>query len=151
MDPMTQSQLKEWFVLVAWFGLLCWAGYLGASIFRRKQKSDMQKALLEKFSSAHDFAEFMQSPSGQKYVLNFADDVTGPLNSIMNAIKLGVVLLFAGAALFASGQRHSIWLLDTMGMFATCVGAGFLTSAAISYLLYRKTKKFTEDRPAGKE
>ena len=150
MDPMTQSQLKEWFVLLAWLGLLAWAGYLGASIFRRKQKSDMQKLLLEKFSSAHDFAEFMQSPAGQKYVLNFADDVTGPLNSIMNAIKIGVVLLFAGATLFASGQRHGFWLLDTMGMLATCVGAGFLISAAISYLLYRRMKS-TGGHSTGKE
>ena len=140
MDPMTQGQLKEWFVLAATFGLFGWAAYLGASIFRRKQKTDMQKALLEKFSSAHDFAEFMQSPAGQKYVLNFADGVTGPVNSIMNALKIGVVLLFAGAGLVASGQRHSIWLLDTMGMLATCVGAGFLISAAISYLLYRRMR-----------
>src|SRR6476620_4177899 len=140
MDPMTQGQLKEWFVLAATFGLFGWAAYLGASIFRRKQKTDMQKALLEKFSSAHDFAEFMQSPAGQKYVLNFAEEVTGPVNSIMNAVKIGVVLLFAGAGLVASGQRHSIWLLDTMGMLATCVGAGFLISAAISYLLYRRMR-----------
>lgn len=140
MDLMTQEQLKEWFVLAATFGLFGWAAYLGASIARRKQKNDMQKALLEKFSSAHDFAEFMQSPAGQKYVLNFANEVTGPFNSIVNAVKIGIVLLFAGAALVASGQRHSIWLLDTMGMFSTCVGVGFLISAAISYLLYRRMR-----------
>src|SRR6476661_3297918 len=113
MDPMTQGQLKEWFVLAATFGLFGWAAYLGASIFRRKQKNDMQKALLEKFSSAHDFAEFMQSPAGQKYVLNFADEVTGPVNSIMNAVKIGVVLLFAGAALVASGQPHTLRSVPT--------------------------------------
>jgi hypothetical protein len=82
----------------------------------------------------------MEPPAGQNYVLNFTDAVTGPLNSIMNAVRIGIVLLFASAALVASGQRHSIWLLDTMGMFATCVGAGFLISAAISYLLYRRMK-----------
>lgn len=118
MDPMMQGQLEEWFVLAATFGLFGWAAYLGASIVRRKQKNDMQKALLEKFSSAHDFAEFMQSPAGQKYVLNFTDEVTSPFNSIVNAVKIGIVLLFAGAALVASGQRHSIWLLDTMGMLS---------------------------------
>jgi hypothetical protein len=150
MDPMTQGQLKEWFVLLAFWGILGWFAYLAASMVRRKQKNDMQKALLEKFSSAHDFAEFMQSPAGQKYVLNFTDAVTGPLNSIMNAIKIGIVLLFAGAALVASGQRHSLWLLDTMGMVATCVGAGFLISAAISYLLYRRIKP-TEIQSTGKD
>jgi hypothetical protein len=140
MDPMMQSQLKEWFLMLVAWGLVGWVAYLAASMVRRKQKNDMQKALLEKFSSAHDFAEFMQSPAGQKYVLNFADEVTGPFNSITNAVKIGIVLLFAGAALVASGQRHGMWLLDTMGMLATCVGVGFLISAAISYLLYRRMR-----------
>jgi len=150
MDPMMQGQLKEWFVLTATFGLFGWAAYLGTSIFRRKQKSDMQKALLEKFSSAHDFAEFMQSPAGQKYVLNFTDEVTGPLNSVMNAVRIGIVLLFAGAALVASGQRHGMWFVDTMGMLSTCVGVGFLISAAVSYLLYRRMKS-TEIQLKGKD
>jgi hypothetical protein len=140
MDPMTQGQLKEWFLMLVAWGLFGWIAYLVASMVRRKQKNDMQKALLEKFSSAHDFAEFMQSPAGQKYVLNFTDEVTGPLNSIMNAVRIGIVLLFAGAALVASGQRHGMWFVDTMGMLSTCVGAGFLISAAISYLLYRRMK-----------
>jgi len=140
MDPMMQSQFKEWFLMLVAWGLVGWVAYLAASMIRRKQKNDMQKALLEKFSSAHDFAEFMQSPAGQKYVLNFTDEVTGPLNSIMNAVRIGIVLLFAGAALVASGQRHSMWFVDTMGMLSTCVGVGFLISAAISYLLYRRMK-----------
>lgn len=149
MDPMVQGQVKEWFVMIVTFGLFGWAAYLGMVIVKRKQKNDMQKALLDKFSSAHDFAEFMQSPAGQKYVLNFADEVTGPFNSIMNAVKIGIVSLFAGAALVASGQRHGIWLLDTMGMLATCVGAGFLISAAISYLLYRRMRS-TDSQSTGK-
>lgn len=149
MDPMMQSQLKETFVMLVGWGLMGWVVYLAASMVRRKQKNDMQKALLEKFSSAHDFAEFMQSPAGQKYVLNFTDEVTGPFHSIVNAVKIGVVLLFAGAALVASGQRHSIWLLDTMGMLATCVGVGFLISAAISYLLYKRMRS-VDSQPTGK-
>ena len=85
MDPMTQGQLKEWFVMLVAWGLFGWVVYLVASMVRRKQKNDMQKALLEKFSSAHDFAEFMQSPAGQKYVMGFAEAVTGPRNSILNS------------------------------------------------------------------
>src|SRR5579864_6270215 len=111
MDPMMQGQLKEWFILLAAWGMLGWGIYLLTVMVRRKQKNDLQRALLEKFASAHDFAEFMQSPAGQKYVLNFTDEVTGPLNSIMNAVRIGIVLLFAGAALVASGQRHSMWFV----------------------------------------
>src|SRR5256885_5649525 len=104
MDPMVQGQLKEWFVMVVTFGLFGWAAYLGMVIVRRKQKNDMQKALLEKFSSAHDFAEFMLSPAGQKYVMSFTDAVTSPRNSILNSIRTGFVLMFAGMGCLAGAN-----------------------------------------------
>jgi hypothetical protein len=147
MDPMTQGQLKEWFVMVAMYGLFGWVAYLGASAVRRKQKADMQKALLEKFSSAHDFAEFMQSPAGQKYVLTFTDAVTSPLSSIVNAVKIGVVMFFSGPALVASAQRYDLWFLYAMGLFLTLAGVGFLVSAIISYFLLKKIKS-AETKPS---
>src|SRR5882672_5569325 len=104
MDPITQSQLKEWFLMLAAWGVFGWAVYLATVIVRRKQKSDMQKALLEKFSSAHDFAEFMQSPAGQKYVMGFADAVTNPRNSILNSSRTGFVLMFLGMGCLASAN-----------------------------------------------
>src|SRR5215831_8510508 len=107
MDPMMQSQFKEWFVMLVGWGLMGWAAYLVASVIRRKQKNDMQRALLEKFSSAHDFAEFMQSPAGQKYMLSFTDAVTSPLSSVLNTMKIGMVMLFSGPGLVAASQRHN--------------------------------------------
>jgi len=150
MDPMMQGQIKEWFVMVATFGLFGWAAYLATVIVRRKQKNDMQRALLEKFSSAHDFAEFMQSPAGQKYVLNFTDQVTTPLSSIVNAVKVGVVMFFSGPALVAAAQRYNLWFLYAMGLLLTLAGVGFLVSAVISYFLLKKirsaeTKSATRD------
>ena len=137
MDPMMQGQLKEWFVLTATFGLFGWAAYLGASIFRRKQKNDMQKALLEKFSSAHDFAEFMQSPAGQKYVMGFADAVTSPRDTILNSIRIGFVLMFAGMGFLAGGFGG--WISFRIGWVSFLGGIGFLCSAAVSYFLSKKT------------
>jgi hypothetical protein len=152
MDPMTQSQFKEWFVMLVGWGLMGWVAYLIASMIRRKQKNDMQRALLEKFSSAHDFAEFMQSPAGQKYVLNFTDAMTNPLNSVLNTVKIGMVLLFSGPGLVAASMRHSLdlWFLDAMGMFLTLAGVGFLVSAVVSYFLLRKIKS-AEAKSAAKD
>jgi hypothetical protein len=142
MDPMTQSQLKEWFVMLAMFGLFGWVAYLGASTVRRKQKADMQKALLEKFSSAHDFAEFMQSPAGQKYVLNFAEAVTSPRDTILNSIRTGFVLLFGGMGCLAG---ISGWLAWRIGCVAFLSGIGLLCSAGVAYLLIRKTDWKNQD------
>jgi len=150
MDPMMQSQFKEWFVMLVAWGLVAWVAYLAASMIRRKQKNDMQKALLEKFSSAHDFAEFMQSPAGQKYVLNFTDQVTTPLSSIVNAVKVGVVMFFSGPALVAAAQRYNLWFLYAMGLLLTLAGVGFLVSAVISYFLLKKIRS-AETKAAAKD
>jgi hypothetical protein len=137
MDPMMQSQLKEWFIFLATFALFGWVAYLGASIARRKQKNDMQKALLEKFSSAHDFAEFMQSPAGQKYVLSFADAVTSPRTSILNSIRAGFVLMFLGAGfLVASDGIPGAFF--TIGWVTLALGIGFLISAGVAYFLTKR-------------
>jgi hypothetical protein len=137
MDPMLEGQLKEWFVLMAAFGLFGWVAYLGTSIARRKQKNDMQKALLEKFSSAHDFAEFMQSPAGQKYVMSFTDAVTSPRNSILNSIRAGFVLMFLGGGfLVASDGIPGAFL--TIGWVTLALGIGFLISAGVAYFLTKR-------------
>ena len=135
MDPMTQSQLKEWFLMLVAWGLLAWVAYLAASMVRRKQKNDMQKALLEKFSSAHDFAEFMQSPAGQKYVMGFADAVTSPRDSILNSMRIGFVLMFGGAGCLLASQG---WISRPIGMVSFLGGIGFLCSAGASYFLSKK-------------
>lgn len=137
MDPMMQGQIKEWFVMLVAWGLLAWVAYLAASMVRRKQKNDMQKALLEKFSSAHDFAEFMQSPAGQKYVMGFADAVTSPRNSIINSIRTGLVLMFAGMGCLAGANGG--WITFRIGWVSFLVGIGFLVSAGVSYFLTRRT------------
>jgi hypothetical protein len=104
---------------------------------RRKQKNDMQKALLEKFSSAHDFAEFMQSPAGQKYVMGFADAVTSPRESILNSMKTGFVLMFAGMGFLVGGFGG--WISFRIGWVSFLVGVGFLISSGVAYIMTRKT------------
>jgi hypothetical protein len=140
MDPMVQGQLKEWFVIVATFGLFGWAAYLGTSIFRRRQQNMMQKAMLDKFSSAHDFAEFMQSPAGQKYVMGFTEAVASPRSAIINSVRTGIVVIFLGAGFYSiarPGEAVRVWG-DAIGAILTCLGFGFLISGAVSYWLAKK-------------
>ncbi|HEY2392764.1 MAG TPA: hypothetical protein VGK22_16435 [Candidatus Angelobacter sp.] len=149
MNPMVQGQLKEWVLMLAALSLCGWFAYLTAATIRRIQKNGMQKALLDKFSSAHDFAEFMQSPAGQKYVMTFADAVTRPVDSIMNSVKIGIVMVFSGAALASFGTQQR-WILEAVGTIAAVTGVGFLISAVVSYILFRILKP-SEIRPDRKD
>jgi hypothetical protein len=137
-----QAFLQDILFFFAVIGLLVWGIYLVNAALKRRQQLQMQKHLLEKFSSAHDFAEFMQSPAGQKYVMSFSDQVTKPKNTILSSLRLGIVLLFVGPAFCAianrSGEvRNVVWGL---GVVIAMLGVGFLVSSAVSYLIARKVK-----------
>jgi hypothetical protein len=47
--------------------------YTIAAALRRKQQNEMQRHMLDKFATAKDFAEFVQSPTGQKYLMSFSE------------------------------------------------------------------------------
>jgi len=130
--------LKDMVAGFAMIGFFGWGLYLVASFLRRKQQDAMQKHLLEKFASAQDFAAFVQSPAGQKYVMNLSNAVTSPRNSILSSVQIGIVLLFLGPALIVSSDRYGFWILYTLGMVSACLGVGFLVSATASYFLAKK-------------
>jgi len=130
--------VKDMMAGLAMIGFFGWAIYLVASFLRWKQQDAMQKHLLEKFASAQDFATFVQSPVGQKYVTSLSTAVSSPRNSILSSVQIGIVLLFLGPGLIAVSGKHSLWILDVLGMSSTCLGMGFLVSAAASYFLVKK-------------
>lgn len=145
MDPMVQRQVQDWILLLATLLIAVWGLYIVTVSIRRKQQSSMQKALLDKFSSAHDFAEFMQSPAGQKYVMSFADVVTSPRNAILKSVQIGIVLVFVGVGFLSAGGGPYVLLTEGFGGLFVSVGFGFLISALVSYFLSRKLdSKFKE-------
>jgi hypothetical protein len=107
---------------------------------RRREQNAMQKALLEKFASARDFAEFMQSPAGQKYVMSFTDTMTSPRQTILSTVRIGIVAIFLGAGFYSITRDDSSIRMfgQSAGAILTCVGFGFLLSAAVSYWLAKK-------------
>jgi Domain of unknown function (DUF6249) len=138
MDPMLHSQIKEGVLLAAWAVFCGSVLYIIATAIRRKQQNEMQRHMLDRFSSAKDFADFVQSPAGQKYVMSFSETTTSSRNAILSSVRTGVVLLFAGAGTAAtiSGTGNSyVW---GIGIVVCCLGCGFLVSSGISYWLAKK-------------
>jgi len=132
--------LGDLITMIVILGFLGWVIYLGFGLIRRRQQSAMQKHMLERFSSAQDFAQFIQSPAGQKYVTGFTDVVTSPRSSIISSVRTGCVLAFGGLGCVAGSNSmapyfHAGWI---MGWIAFSGGVGFLVSAVISYFLAKK-------------
>src|SRR5262245_32535126 len=99
MDPMALGQMKDIFMMIGMWAFVGTALYIVATTIRRKQRSTMQQHMLNKFETAKDFAEFVQSPAGQKYVMGFADTAASAKASVLNSVRLGIVLIFTGAGL----------------------------------------------------
>jgi hypothetical protein len=129
---------------LASFGFLTSILYLVFSVIRRTQQSSMQKHLLDKFSSTHDFTEFVQSPAGQKYVAGFTDSVTKPYASILNSLRIGIVLIFLGLAFFMvpvmPDAHEGPYVLRGIGTLVSMLGAGFMVSAIVSYVIAKRLK-----------
>jgi hypothetical protein len=131
---------------VFFFGMLFFIGAFLFMLFawlRKKQQDAMQKHLLDKFSSTHDFTEFIQSPAGQKYVSSFSDTVTSPRNSIFSSVRTGIVLVFLGGGLAMAnrgvGALTRDWL-SVAGNVLIMVGFGFMLAAVVSYFLAKKIR-----------
>jgi hypothetical protein len=127
---------------IAFVGILTSLIYFTFSVVRRKQQNAMQKHLLDKFSSTHDFTEFVQSPAGQKYVASFSDAVTKPHASILSSLRIGIVVIFVGLAFylvpFAPDAREAPYVLRGIGTLVTMLGAGFLVSAIVAYVIAKR-------------
>lgn len=137
---MESYMVRDWVMTATFIVFFAWIIYLAAGLIRRRQQSAMQRHLLDRFSSAQDFAQFMQSPAGQKYVTGFTDVVTSPRNSILSSVRTGCVLAFGGIGCIAGSNSlapyfHAGWVV---GWIAFLSGIGFLVSAVISYFLAKK-------------
>jgi hypothetical protein len=138
MDPMALGQMKDVFMMLTMWAFFGTVLYIIATALRRRQRNQMQQHVLDKFASAKDFAEFVQSPAGQKYVESFADTTTSSQGAILNSVRAGVVLLFMGVGLALANLN---FLPMRIGTLFAAVGLGFLISAAISLWLVKKFEK----------
>jgi hypothetical protein len=141
MDPMALGQMKDVFMMITMWAFVGTALYIIATTLRRRQRNQMQQHVLDKFASAKDFADFLQSAAGQKYVMSFAEGVTSSQSAILTSVRTGVVLVFLGFGFALANIGHqSPFLLKIGALFAT-VGVGFLVSAAISFWLAKKFER----------
>ena len=109
--------------------------YMLFATYQTRQRMSLHRAVIEKFSSAADFAAFMQSPAGQRFIMELAAH-QAPARAVIAAIQKGIVLVLLGGGVCWVGARlESKAEVVAIGMLLLCVGAGVLISAGISYRL----------------
>lgn len=115
---------------------------------RVKLTTDFNSKLLDRIGSIKDLNEFLQTEGGASFMENLTLErpTTRPLDSILRALQIGIVLLTVGLGLLGLGWYFSarygslgddFEVLTVLGVIAGSLGLGFLISAGASYRLGR--------------
>lgn len=111
---------------------------------REKHRVELQKAVLERVGSVKDFAEFLTTEQGERFLDRLSPPHFSPHHRSLWAVRVGIVLLVVG--LFLMVGLHTIplgppgeqtsprpLLLGILLLIAS--GVGMLLSAVVSFVV----------------
>ncbi|MGH9310779.1 MAG: hypothetical protein ACRD1U_15490 [Vicinamibacterales bacterium] len=113
-----------------------------------KIQAEVHTKLMDRFSSNDELLTYVQTPSGRRFLESGPSPLqeagpamAAPFSRILWSVQAGAVLLVSGVGmLFLSGRavpdaREFFYIA---GCLATAIGAGFVVSAAASYVLSKR-------------
>ncbi len=111
-----------------------------------KIQTDVHTRLLERFTSNEELMAYIQSPAGAKFLESSPilldpgpKQISAPLGRILWSLQAGLVLAAAGIALMSMHVDAEVQdAVQGFGMLAVAIGAGFVLSAGVSYLISRR-------------
>jgi hypothetical protein len=103
---------------------------------RLRGKLDLQRRMLDKFSSAGELAAFTETESGRRFLENVSTEQGVHAQWVLGSIRKGIVLSFLGVGLCTLPAFESdLQPLAFFGVVALALGLGCLISAWASYRL----------------
>lgn len=113
---------------------------------REKHRVELQKAVLERIGSVKEFAEFMTTEQGERFLAALAPTHFRPHHRGLWSVRIGVVLLTIG--LFPMVAFHAPWFGVPGGttqppalfmgiLLLIAAGTGMLLSAGVSFVIAR--------------
>jgi hypothetical protein len=113
-----------------------------------KVQTEVHTKLLDRFTANEDLLAYMQSPAGAKFLESSPitldagpRSVGAPLGRILWSVQAGLVVAAGGIGLQIVSARvadEAAQPLRAMGVLGVALGAGFVVSAVISYLISRR-------------
>jgi hypothetical protein len=109
-------------------------------LIRARTQRAILTRMIDRFSSARDLSDFLQSRSGSDWMSSLTDRIYEPVSAIAQSVRLGIILCFVGCGCFLPPVRQldETFPASALGTLLVFAGLGFLASAAASFLLSRK-------------
>jgi len=124
-------------ITIVFWGWVVWIILEWAKL---RHKSKLQSKVVEKFSSAQEFNDFLQSKEGDKFLNFLKFNGRAPREKILSSLSRGVILSAFGLSLIVIGQifAEEMKYFNAFGIVIIALGVGFLVSTFISYKLSKK-------------
>lgn len=127
-------------VLPAMFVFWAWVVWIILEWRKLKAKSVLQSKMVDKFPTAQEFNDFLQSKGGNKFLSFLKFNGLAPREKILSSLSKGIILSMFGISLIILGQvfTEEIKYFLAFGIVIVALGVGFLISTFISYKLSKK-------------
>ena len=149
-----RSVMSDLFTLIGFIAAFCLIGWLIRNLmdYRRwirqnRVQTEVHTRLLERLGGNEELLAYIQSPAGAKFLESSPitldagpRNVGAPLGRILWTIQAGVVLLAGGVGLLIAGAKmtdDAAHAFRALGILAVALGAGFVVSAIISFMISR--------------
>jgi len=144
--------------MIVTFATIAWGIWVFNKTRRERttQMMQLQNKMLERFANSQEFVGFLQSSSGQQYLRSLTEAPRkSPKLKIIRSVQTGVVLMILGSCLIGlsflvgipNPTEEGPFIIGFLSLF---LGAGFVASAAIAYIMSKRWHLFPEEseRPA---
>lgn len=112
-------------------------------------QTEMQTKLLDKFGSAQELANYLNSEAGQKFVTSATIEQTKPYGRILGGLTAGIVILLFGLASLslrpAMPNPDGVLVVTVTGTVSAALGLGFLLASDAAYVLSKNWGLFNGD------
>ena len=107
---------------------------------KMRHKSKLQEKIVDKFSTAQEFNDFLQSQEGNKFLNFLKFNGLAPRAKILSSLSKGIIFSLFGVSLIIVGQifTEEMKYLNAFGIVIIALGVGFIISTFISYKLSKK-------------
>jgi hypothetical protein len=141
-------------ISITFFAMVAFIVWVGTNSKNRRSavQAEVQTRLIDKFSNAPEFVDFLNSDTGKQF-LTGVDKMPQLMarDRIVGGVSKGVIMMLLGAAFVA------IWLADSNigfmypGFILIGLGVGFFISTLISLKMSQRFGLIGDDTPTSRE
>ncbi len=113
-----------------------------------RMQSEVHNKLLDRFAANEDLLKYVNTPAGRHFLesapiqLDTPRALSAPISRVLWSVQVGIVLAAAGVGMqlvsWSVADKDVSQPLSAMGTLGITIGAGFIVSAVVSYMLSRR-------------